>query len=224
MTTSTKNRLPFLAMALPITGVVATVLTWQVHVRSGDETFVCDGETCVLGSGASWLLTGITVLGPFVALMGFLWTRRLHDRDRLGPFARWAIPDGEEIFEVLSVLAAGLATYWLVRNGPSIEAVDVGRPNSWVLELREWTVDDGVTASPLVPSRATWFAVGAILSAPFALSLGSMLGREWYGRQRRIEQDAADANKDMIDLTELDAPAVIDLREATPQKTEIDET
>ena len=30
---------------------------------------------------------------------------------------------------------------------------------------------------------------GLILAAPFAFSLGSMLGREWYGRVRRRTQD-----------------------------------
>jgi hypothetical protein len=222
MTISSNNRLLFLAKTLPIAAVVASILTWQVHTRSGDETFVCEGEACVLGSGASWLLTGITLLGPFIALAGFLWTRRLHRRDRLGPFSPRAIPDSEQIFEVLSVLAAGLATYWLVRNGPSIEAVDVGRPNTWVLELHQWTTDDGEPISRLVPNRRTWFAVGAILAAPFAFSLGSMLSREWYGRERRVQQNAAAAD-DVIDLTELDSQTVIDLRESAPQQIDIDD-
>jgi hypothetical protein len=222
MTTSSKNRLPFLATTVPIAAVVAGILTWQVHARTGDETFVCEGQACVLGSGASWLLTGITLLGPFLALTGFMWTRRLHRRDRLGPFAPRAIPDGEQIFEVLSVLVAGLATYWLVRNGPSIEAIDVGRPNTWVLELREWTTDDGELVSELVPNRRTWFAVGTILSAPFTFSLGSMLGREWYGRERRAEQDA-EAAKEVIDLTQLDSQTVIDLRDSATEQIDIDD-
>ena len=223
MTTSPKNRLPFLATTVPIATAVAIILTWQVHVRSGDETFLCDGENCVLGSGASWLFTGITLLSPFIALLGFSWTRRLHHRGQLGPFAYRAIPDGEQILEVVTVLVAGLTTYWLVRNGPSIPAVDVGRPNTWVLELREWTTDDGATVSTLVPNRRTWFTVGAILSAPFAFSFGSMLAREWYGRRRRLEQNAAEADDEVIDLTELDHHSVIDLRESTTQQIDVDE-
>lgn len=204
MTTSPNDSTLFLAKACALTTVVAIVLTWQVHSRSGDETFVCDGETCVLGSGASWLFTGMTVLGPVIGLLGFFWTRRLQQSDRLGPFSHRAVPDLEQIVEVFSVLGAGLATYWLVRNGPSIEAIDVGRPNTWVLNLREWTAEDGEAVSTLVPNRRTWFAIGAILAAPFAFSFGSMLGREWYGRQRRKQQRLADAEPDETDLYETD--------------------
>lgn len=198
------TKTPFIAKTLPVATLLALFLTWQIHGRAGDETFRCDGSSCELGSGLSWLLTGIALTGPFVALLGIAWTRRLHQRDRLGPFAPRAIPDGEQIAEVLAVLAAGLVSYWLLRNGPMIEAVRVGRPNTWILNAREWT--DEFSTNTMVPNRTNWFMIGTVLGAPFSFSLGSMVAREWYGRRRRqaqIERDNASREVD-IDLTTID--------------------
>lgn len=200
-----RTPIPFVAVALPAVGLVALFLTWQVHRRAGDESFICDtGAVCALGSGGSWLLTGVTLTGPFVALLGFAWSRWLHRRDKLGPFSPRAIPDSEQMVEVFAVLGAGLATYWLLGNGASIEAADLdqlGRPNSWLIDGRDIASDEPVDA--FVPTRFTWFQIGTILSAPFAFSLGSMLGREWYGRQRRANQDA-ESDEEVIDLTTID--------------------
>lgn len=205
---------PFSLKIAPLATVVALVATWQVHARSGDETFQCETGQCALGSGASWFLTGVVLASPFIAALGVAWTRHLHHRGKLGPFEQRWVPDGEEIVEILTVLAAGLVTYWLVRNGPSIEAVKVGRPNTWVLEVAEWTSDESPTN--LVPARRTWFAIGVVLTAPLAFSFGSMIGREWYGRLRRRRQDAED-NEEIIDLTDLDKMAVIDLTDSSAE-------
>ncbi len=201
------TNVPFTVKTLPVAALISIILTWQIHARSGDETFVCEGAECELGSGLSWLLTGAALTGPFVALLGVAWTRRLHQRDRLGPFSYRAIPDSEQILEVLAVLAAGVASYWLIRNGPMIEPADVdsvGRPNSWILDARE--LRDEFTTNTLVPNRRNWFTIGAVLGAPFSFSLGSMLAREWYGRLRRRTQLAEDAEPDeiVIDLTTID--------------------
>ncbi|MGI9608034.1 MAG: hypothetical protein ACR2P0_18030 [Acidimicrobiales bacterium] len=174
--------------------VISLVLVRVVHGRAGDETLVCDVGRCTLGSGASWLLTGAAIAIPLIGLAGFRWSRRLDRRGRLGPFARRAIPDGEELFEGLAVIAAALVSWWLIRNGPSLIAVDVGFPNDTVGE-RVVTASGG---RDRVPARRTWFLVGILLAAPFAFSLGSMIGREWYGRARRRaerddEGDQADA-------------------------------
>ena len=195
---------------LPIATLVALIATWFVHGRAGNETFLCDGTTeCELGSGASWLLTGVTLIGPFIALAGFFWARRLHHAGRLGPFSYRAIPDGEQIIEVLAVLGAGLLTYWLALNGPSIEFVEIGRPNTWVESLREFRAPEILTQVDRqkldeVPSRRTWFLIGVILGGPLMFSLGNMLGREWYGRKRRAGQLAESDDDDLdayIDLT-----------------------
>lgn len=201
------TNVPFTAKTLPIAALISIILTWQIHARTGDETFVCEGAECELGSGLSWLLTGAALTGPFVAVFGVAWTRRLHQRDRLGPFSYRAIPDSEQILEVLAVLAAGVASYWLIRNGPMIEPADVdsiGRPNSWILDARE--LRDEFTTNTLVPNRRNWFTIGAVLGAPFSFSLGSMLAREWYGRLRRRAQLAEDVEPEevIIDLTTID--------------------
>jgi len=179
-----------------IAAFTALLLTWQVHARTGDETFMCvDVGECSLGSGWSWLLTGATLTGPWLALVGAAWSRHLHNSDRLGPFSARAIPDGEQIVEVIAVLLAGLFSYWLVRSGPSIEPAlphDLGRANRWALDVRNLRLDDGEAAVTSVPARRTWFILGAVLFAPFAASLGSMLGREFYGRRRRAAQRLAD--------------------------------
>lgn len=205
---------PFSLKIAPLAAAMAFLATWQVHSRSGNEVFRCETGQCELGSGASWFLTGVTLASPFIAALGFAWSRHLHRRGRLGPFEQRWLPDGEEIFEILAVLAAGLITYWLLRNGPSIEAVSVGRPNTWLIEAREWRDDQSST--DLVPARRTWFAVGVALSAPFAFSFGSMTGREWYGRMRRRAQRAED-NDEVIDLTELEKATVIDLTDSNAE-------
>lgn len=211
---------PTLLKLAPIAALASLIATWQVHQRAGDETFLCDGIECSLGSSTSWLLTGATLIGPFVALGGFFWSRSLHYRERLGPFSDRAIPDSEEILEVLAVLLAALISYWLLLNGPSIEAVDIDKPNTWAQSLREFRASDNPTAQQRqslkeVPTRLTWFVIGVLASAPFMFSLGSMLGREWYGRKRRRAQELGDDTQSMgvsegmgratgIDLTEVE--------------------
>ena len=141
-----------------------------------------------------------------------------------------AIPDGEQILEVLSVLAAGLFTYWFIRNGPVIEParpLDIGRPNTWALDIRNFRLEDGERALTEVPTTRSWFLMGAVLGAPFAISFGSMLGREFYGWRRRRAQKLSDeagdneeiggdeilsdsdsmgfTDEDMINLAELEA-------------------
>lgn len=201
----------------PISAAVAAIFaafgTWQVHGRLGDETFRCPevGE-CVLGSGASWVLTGATIVGPLVTLLGAAWSRRLHYKNKLGPFSYRAIPDGEQILETLAVLCAGLFTYWFVRNGPSIDParpLDIGIPNTWALDVRNLRLAAGASAVTSVPTRLTWFVIGAVLSTPFAASFGTMVGREFYGWRRRKAQREADdiaerdesTGDDFIDLT-----------------------
>lgn len=202
-----ETAVPFAAKAVPLTLLIAGVLTWQVHRRTGDETFICEtGDICELGSGLSWLATGATLIGPVIAFLGFSWSRRLHRRSRLGPFSYRPIPDGEQMLEVFAVLSAGLATYWLLGNGSMIEAVDVGRPNTWLLDVQDIASDEPV--DNLVPNRTTWFAIGTVLTAPFAFSFGSMLGREWYGRRRRATQASNADPPEVIDLTTIDLTAI----------------
>ena len=201
----------FWPIASALAALSALLLTWQVHSRTGDETFQCiDVGDCSLGSGLSWLLTGVTITGSVLALVGAAWSRRLHNKNKLGPFAHSHIPDGEQILEILAVLGAGLFTYWFVRNGPSIEPalpIDIGRPNTWALDVRNVRLADGAAEVTSVPSRLSWFIVGSVLGAPFALSFGSMISREFYGLRRRKAQRAADIQSDevddeLIDLTE----------------------
>ena len=175
----------FVVIAVPAAGFVSLVAALVVHARAGDETFRCADGPCALGSGGSWFLTGVAVFAPIVAVAGFAWTRHLHLADRLGPFSYRRIPDGEEILEGLAVLLAGLVSWWLLRNGPRIVAIDVGFPNNQLLGR----LGRRPLGQPYVPTRFTWFFVGALLSAPFAFSMGSMIGREWYGRNRRRSFD-----------------------------------
>jgi hypothetical protein len=195
------SRPPVLAVWLPIAAVAALIGTWLVHgavftgvdleaTRAGNETFICDSSVCELGSGFSWLLTGATLPGPFIVLLGFFWSRWLHRRDRLGPFSYWGLPDGEQIAEVVAVLGAGLASYWIATRGPTIEAAQVRAPNSWITGRLDQSGRD------LVPTRTAWFLIGAVLFAPFAFSFGSMAGREWYGRIRRKSFDATSVAND----------------------------
>ena len=176
----------YAARALAITFLAIVVSTSIVHARAGNEIFLCADGRCELGSGASWALTGVTVAGPILAVAGFTWSRSLHQRDRLGPFSYRQIPDGEEILEGLGVIVAGLGSWWLIRNGSQSVALEVGFPNDMLTD--RLGVDEA--GRPLVPARRTWFLVGALLGAPFAFSLGSMIGREWFGRQRRRAYDA----------------------------------
>ncbi len=186
----------FWPVSAAIAVVSAVLLNWQVGARTGEETFVCtDIGDCVLGSGWSSLLTGMAITGPFFALLGAAWSRRLHNGERLGPFSYRAIPDSEQIVEVLTVLLAGLFTYWLIRNGPSIEParpLDIGAPNTWALDIRNVRQPDGTATITSVPSRLSWFLIGTVLGAPFAGSLGAMLGREFYGNRRRKAQRLLD--------------------------------
>ncbi|MFT7473620.1 MAG: hypothetical protein ACI81L_000535 [Verrucomicrobiales bacterium] len=205
------NRQHILLKTLPVAVVTAFVATRLGRGRAGTETFLCEGSRCSFDSGATWLLTGVTIIGPFIAVLGFSFARRLHYRDRLGPFSHRAIPDGEQILEVLGIVASGALAYWVLRNGPTIEAIDDGGLNRVAADILG---EDDVPSS-LVPNRQSWFAIGAILSAPFAFSLGSMFGREWYGRKRRKTQEQLAATEVIVNddqLLELDyADEVISL-------------
>ena len=197
------NRQHILLKTLPVAAVVAFITTRLVRGWTGSETFLCGETDCVFDSGSAWLPTGATVIGPFIAVLGFMFTRRLHYRDRLGPFSHRAIPDSEQILEVLGVLGAGALTYWVLHNGPMTDAVDIGSLSSLAADI----LGENDVPSPFVPSRRTWFAIGAILGAPFAFSLGSMLGREWYGRKRRqAEGRLATTEPAGDDLAEGDYP------------------
>jgi hypothetical protein len=179
------NRQHILVKTLPIAAVIALITTLLVRGWAEANTFLCDESRCAFDAASTWLPSGVTIVSPFIAVLGFMFARRLHYRDRLGPFSHRAIPDSEQILEVLSVLGAGALSYWVLRNGPTIEAVDIGRINVLAADI----LGENDVPSLLVPDGRSWFAVGAILSAPFAFSLGSMLGREWYGRKRRKAQD-----------------------------------
>ena len=194
----------FAPVALVITFVIALVLRSIVGAQTGTETFRCESGVCTMDSGLASLLNGATWIGPFIALLGFTWSRRQHHNGSLGPFANRSIQDGEEIFEVFLVLAAGLFTYWYIRNGPSIEAIDIGAPNTWAQSVIDFRREDGVAATNLVPTGGAWFLIGAVLVSPFAISFGTFLGREWYGRKRRAGQLAESDDDDLdayIDLT-----------------------
>ena len=164
-----------------MTLLAALMMTWVVHRRGGDEVFLCEGSRCALGSGASWFFTGMTFIGAWFVFAGALWTQRAERRGYRGPHGRRLIPDSEEIIEVLWVLAAAYLSYRILKGGPSIEAIDVRRPNTWLLDSRGF----GDNGEPLVPSRRAWFFAGALLSSPFAFSFGGALAREWYAYQDR---------------------------------------
>lgn len=158
--------------------VAILVLVLLIHARGGDEQAICEGQPCVVGSGASWLATGAAVAAPPLVWAGVVWTRRLDTRDDLGPFARRAVPDIEEMAEVVWFLVAVVLSYLLIRRGPTIPIVDSSWPNSW-LEGRLGT--EG--GHDLVPSRLSWFMVGALLAMPAGFSAGTAAGREWFGRR-----------------------------------------
>jgi len=182
----------FVPVALVITLVTALVLRSIVGSRTGTETFMCESGVCTMDSALASALNGVTLLGPFIVLLGFVWSRRQHKKGRLGPFANRTIQDGEEIFEVFLVLAAGIFTYWYIRNGPSIEAVDIGAPNTWAQSIKDFRREDGVPATDLVPTGRAWFIIGTALVSPFALAFGTLLGREFYGIFRRRDQRTED--------------------------------
>lgn len=175
------SRLKSLAFAT----IAAVVLTIVVRSQFGEESFFCDGSVCELGSGTRWLLTGLVVVGTFIGTAGFRWSAMLERRGSLDPAAKWAIPDAEQIIEVATVIGAGLASYWLLLNGPSIEADDVRQVNQWANDLRNFRREENTAPTDLVPTSFTWFVVGGVLSLPFAFSFGSMIGREFFGRRRR---------------------------------------
>ncbi len=185
---------------------MAAVLTIVVRSQFGEETFLCDGSRCELGSGTRWLLTGVALFGSFIATAGFRWSSMLERRGSLDPSAKWAVPDAEQILEVLSVIGAGLVTYWLVLNGPSIESVEVRQVNQWANDLRNFRLEENTASTVLVPSRRTWFLIGGVLSLPFAFSFGAMVGREFFGRRRRKATIAAHENAD-LESSEYPAPS-----------------
>lgn len=187
------------------------VLTFFVRRIFGDETFICDGSECTLGSGPRWLLTGVAFFGPFLAVAGFRWSEMLERRGRLAPEAKWQIPDAEQILEIVTVILAGLLTYWLVLNGPSTELVEGGRLNGWANDVRNFRREEGTPETELVPSRLTWFIIGGLLSVPFLFSFGSMIGREWFGRRRRKGHSLDD--EDDFDSTDDDEGEIFELGE-----------
>lgn len=179
-TTLTTTHLKSLGFAT----VLSVALTVVVRSQFGVETFQCEGSTCELGSGTRWVLTGLVIVGSFIIAGGFLWSARLEARGNLDPLANWTIPDAQQIVEVVFVIGAGLATYWLALNGPSIEGEDVRQVNQWANDLRNFRSESAATTN-LVPARLTWFIIGGALATPFAFSFGTMVGREFYGRRRR---------------------------------------
>ena len=210
----------FAPVALVITFVIALVLRSIVGAQTGTETFGCESGVCTMDSGLASLLNGATWIGPFIALLGFTWSRRQHHNGSLGPFANRSIQDGEEIFEVFLVLAAGLFTYWYIRNGPSIEAIDIGAPNTWAQSVIDFRREDGVAATNLVPTGGAWFLIGAVLVSPFAISFGTLLGREWYGIFRRRAQRREDEAAEAITLSD---STTIDLRDDVIDPAESDD-
>ena len=159
--------------------IAALILVVIVQAQSGDEFIACAEGRCSIGSGLSWLLTGMTLMFPVAALAGGAWTSRLHSQNRLGPFSARRIPDIEEMAEVLSVLAAFAVAYFVVRSGPKMPMLDAQWPNSWLdghLGERDGTA--------LVPTRTSWFLVGLLTSAPFGFAFGTAAGREWFAWKR----------------------------------------
>lgn len=197
----------YFAPIATVTAVIAALILHSIVTsRTGTETFQCVSGVCELDSGFRSLLRGMAIVGPGITALGFAWSRWQHQRNTLGPFAdRW-IPDGEQIFEVLATLAAGLFTYWYIRNGPAVEAVDVGAPNSWARSIRNFNQPEGTPPADLVPTVRSWFLIGAALVTPFAMSFGSMLGREFYGLVRRRSQRREDKAR-------AEAVQTIDLRD-----------
>ena len=178
---------------LLVAAIAGLILTAVVHVRAGDEVALCDGAAgteCAIGSGISWLLTGVLLVAPLIAVLGFSWTRHNEATGRLGPFVRSTIPDWEEQIEAAGVVVAGLLSFLIIRRGPKTPMVGSTWFNSWLADHL------GTEAgAPLVPSRMSWFVIGVLIGIPFAFSLGSAIGREWYSWRRRhndeVEVDEA---------------------------------
>ena len=171
-------------LPLPLVAFTTLVLTWQVHARTGDETIRCvdaPQTECTVGSGWSWILTGIAITAPTLVHLGWRWTARLHRQNKLDPLRRLVIPDYEEILEIVSVVVTVAISIWIVRSGPTHGLVDGGFPNTWLGE----SLGTQARNVPLVPTRGAWFFVGALVSAPFSFAAGSAIGREWFGWQRR---------------------------------------
>lgn len=160
--------------------VAALLLIIIVQGRSGDEVIACSDGRCSIGSGRSWILTGVGTMFPFATLAGWAWTSRLRSQDRLGPFSPRRIPDIEEMAEVLSVLAVFALAYLVVRSGAKMPILEAEWPNSW---LEDHLGDRD--AVPLVPSRTSWFIVGLATSAPFGFAFGTAVGREWFAWRLR---------------------------------------
>ena len=154
-----------------IAAAVAIILTFIVRWR-----FELEAQT---------LLTGVVLTGPLVAAAGMTWSDELGKRGLAGPRAKFAVPDFEQILEGLAVLFAGLITYWLLLNGPSENGGELTGLNALANDFRNFRREDGTPATNLVPTGFTWFVIGAILSAPFWMSFGSMAGRELIARAER---------------------------------------
>ncbi len=209
-------------LPVPLVGLATLILTWQVHARAGDETIRCvdaPQTECMVGSGASWLLTGITITAPTLIHLGWRWTARLNRQKKLDPLRRLVIPDYEEILEIVSVVLALAASVWIIRSGPTFGLVDGGFPNTWLGESLGTQARD----VPLVPTRGAWFLIGALMSAPFSFAAGSAVGREWFGWKRRrgtdslaeasseaTETDTEDAETLDLDAEDADADAGVD--------------
>jgi len=87
-------------LPIPLIALATLVLTWQVHARTGDETIRCvdaPQSECMVGSGWSWILTGIAITAPTLIHLGWRWTARLRRQNKLDPLRRLVIPDYEEI-------------------------------------------------------------------------------------------------------------------------------
>ncbi len=171
----------FWVLAPLITLVAIGIGLRIVHGRAGDEQVLCDTGTCSVGSGGSWLLTGVVISFGVLGLLGAAWTRRVHQRGRLGPFKKALIPDGGEIVEGLWVIVAAIGAWWLLTRGPEAWVFDPGAPNSWTERLRP----QSIFGLSVVPSRFAWFLTGLLLASPFGFSFGSMAAREWYILARR---------------------------------------
>lgn len=142
----------------------------------------------------------MSIVGPVFAAAGYMWTGKLDEHKMAGPTAKWAIPDLEQIFEVIWVLIAALITYWLLLNGPSVEDSDMTGVNSLANSLRNFRREEGTVPTDLTPTSTTWFMIGAILCTPFFFSFGSMIGRELLSRATKRNGE----DRDGLDTVTLD--------------------
>ncbi len=190
-----------------------------VHGRAGDEQVLCETGTCTVGSGGSWLLTGLILSFGILALLGAAWTRRVHRRGKLGPFKKAFFPDGGEIVEGLWIIAAIAASWWLLTRGPEVTAIDAGRPNSWAARLR----DQPLSGFAWVPSRFAWFLTGLAFASPFGFAFGTAAGREWYILRRRRQGPLPVAATTPTRAVETKAVETIDLDLAGDEDDDHDE-